>query len=203
MVFHLTAVMCIATAGTDPIVHCLYHGLTLTAASLQGQAGTVQQASVEWTGTLATAGETSLRAQFKVYQPTLFQQLPQASSPAGPSAAWFHDFLSEGELVDRGQLAHSGSKFYATRNHQFLLKTITRSERKFLSGPVLQRYVDYFVQESESLLVRFIGLYRLRWRLQGKRGWDVAYMVVMKNGAASIDMSIFDFKAFGLVGLKI
>ena len=54
----------------------------------------------------------------------------------------------------------SGSFFFYTDDHKYLLKSIRRSEFKVLLKK-LKQYYEYILENPESLLPRYYGLHRI------------------------------------------
>ena len=69
--------------------------------------------------------------------------------------------------------------FYYTKDKNYLIKTIPLREfDKFKS--VLKDYFTHMKSNPESLISRFFGLHRVRWKDgQGKK--QIRYLVIMNN----------------------
>lgn len=63
------------------------------------------------------------------------------------------------ELCSSGQ---SGSLFYYTKDRNYLLKTLP--EREFVSlRSILKNYLDHLIENSDSLIAKFFGMFKLEW----------------------------------------
>jgi 1-phosphatidylinositol-4-phosphate 5-kinase len=77
------------------------------------------------------------------------------------------------ELVSPGK---SGSFFYISLDYKFVIKTITEGEAEtFLA--MLRNYYQHCMQNPNTLLCKFFGLYMVQPRGVGKE----MYFVVMEN----------------------
>nr|CAB3264892.1 phosphatidylinositol 4-phosphate 5-kinase-like protein 1 [Phallusia mammillata] len=55
----------------------------------------------------------------------------------------------------------SGQSFFLTRNQQFMIKTIAKSEVDFFMR-ILDKYIQHFESFPHSLLVKFVGMYSIQ-----------------------------------------
>ncbi|CAK51418.1 phosphatidylinositol-4-phosphate 5-kinase. phosphatidylinositol-4-phosphate 5-kinase [Eimeria tenella] len=89
------------------------------------------------------------------------------------------------ELVSEGK---SGAVFYYTADGKFIIKTVSREAAKGLRR-ILPAYVAHFVENSESLLSRFLGLHAIKHifpshgklSAAGNRMRHKTYFLVMEN----------------------
>ena len=64
-----------------------------------------------------------------------------------------------------GSSGKSGALFYYTKDRKYMLKSISEREFKILINPkVLKDFLIHTDSNPESLLVRFVGAYKLEWR---------------------------------------
>lgn len=70
----------------------------------------------------------------------------------------------------------SGSFFYFTHDHRYVIKTVNTEERKFLCK-IASSYYDYIKNNPDSLIVRLYGLYQVQL------AWEQKYIsvIVMEN----------------------
>jgi len=79
------------------------------------------------------------------------------------------------ELESTGQ---SGSLFVYTKDKSYMMKTIP--EREFDSLlQILPNYYQMIKNNPQSLITRFYGLHRLRWKDKNEK--QTLYLVVMQN----------------------
>ncbi|CAI2385000.1 unnamed protein product [Moneuplotes crassus] len=88
---------------------------------------------------------------------------------------WTNDFKTFTSLVSSGK---SGSLFYYSMDGKFMLKTIARDEfYKLLS--TLKKYHDHLCKYPESLLTRYYGLYKIKYKESGIKREQ--YIIIMNN----------------------
>ena len=64
-----------------------------------------------------------------------------------------------------GSSGKSGALFYFTKDKKYILKSISHREFKILIGQkFLKDYHRFMSTNSESLMTRFFGAYRFRYR---------------------------------------
>ena len=85
-------------------------------------------------------------------------------------------------ILEKFTEGKSGSFFYFTQDHRYIIKTVSAGEEKFLRNFVRQ-YYQYMKDNPESLIVRFYGLYQVQL------AWEQKYIsvVVMENIFYSIE----------------
>eukprot|EP01103_Thecamoeba_quadrilineata_P000568 TRINITY_DN10495_c0_g1_i1.p1 TRINITY_DN10495_c0_g1~~TRINITY_DN10495_c0_g1_i1.p1 ORF type:complete len:748 (+),score=170.98 TRINITY_DN10495_c0_g1_i1:11-2254(+) len=95
-------------------------------------------------------------------------------------------FLNElcfSPLTELGFSGKSGSLLYQSKTGTFILKTISKQESQFLRE-FLPGYIEHFNTKTPSLLVQFLGHYRI---FGGGLTEDDLYFLVMKNGLSTIN----------------
>jgi 1-phosphatidylinositol-4-phosphate 5-kinase len=55
----------------------------------------------------------------------------------------------------------SGSFFFFSHDHKFIIKTITNSELQTMLGKFMQNYHEHCLSHPESLLTRIYGIYSI------------------------------------------
>ena len=70
------------------------------------------------------------------------------------------DIESSG-MLEKFTEGKSGSFFYFTRDFKYIIKTVTDEEEKFLQK-IAYRYYDHMKNNPNSLIVRFLGLHKVR-----------------------------------------
>ena len=70
------------------------------------------------------------------------------------------DIESSG-MLEKFTEGKSGSFFYFTRDFKYIIKTVTEEEEKFLQR-IAYRYYDHMKNNPNSLIVRFLGLHKVR-----------------------------------------
>lgn len=75
----------------------------------------------------------------------------------------------------------SGSFFYYTSDGRFLLKTMTRTEFKFLKK-ILRKYYEYILDNPRTLITKFFGLHKIWPKTKRKRDrGSKFYFLIMEN----------------------
>eukprot|EP00756_Hemistasia_phaeocysticola_P055036 Hpha_TRINITY_DN30954_c0_g1::TRINITY_DN30954_c0_g1_i1::g.112237::m.112237/K00889/PIP5K; 1-phosphatidylinositol-4-phosphate 5-kinase len=114
---------------------------------------------------------------FVDFAPLVFHSLRLANGvDTAVYRAIFTSFDDEGMIEKFSDGGRSGSFFYFTADREYIVKTVTREERRVLLG-MLDDYLTHLVQNPDSLIVRFYGLHGLRM-YRGARQFD---FVVMEN----------------------
>ena len=70
------------------------------------------------------------------------------------------DIESSG-MLEKFTEGKSGSFFYFTRDFKYIIKTVTDAEERFLQR-IAYRYYDHMKNNPNSLIVRFLGLHKVR-----------------------------------------
>ena len=81
------------------------------------------------------------------------------------------------ELVSCGK---SGSFFYYSSDGRFTLKTIHRSEFHFLRS-ILKNYYEYICNNPQTLIIKFFGLHKMRFKFSESMNWKKVYIIIMSN----------------------
>ncbi|KAJ1551686.1 Phosphatidylinositol-4-phosphate 5-kinase, partial [Cladochytrium tenue] len=76
-------------------------------------------------------------------------------------------------LSERGSPGKSGSFFYYSQDYRFIIKTIHRSEHRFLRR-ILRNYYEHVLRNPDTLLTRVLGMHRVK--LPGNR--KIAFVVM-------------------------
>ena len=141
--------------------------------------------------------------RFMDYAPFVFRSLRHADGitaekflrSVGPEQLMGNLLLGNiSSLAQQSSEGKSGSFFYYTADGQFLLKTISRNEKRRLKA-MLPDYFAYLQKEPYSLLLRFYGLHSLREKRKRRSGPPL-YFVVMGNVFGDFDIS----KSYDLKG---
>ena len=101
-----------------------------------------------------------------------------------------------------GSSGKSGALFYYTKDRKYMLKSISGREFAQLVGKkVLESFLVHFDANPESLLIRFFGAYKLRWKDPSVKKCGLhtpettSYIVVMNNVFEHFDIGLrFDMK---------
>ena len=90
-------------------------------------------------------------------------------------------------LAEQSTEGKGGAFFYYTADGRFMIKTVTKEEKRLLKG-MLKEYYEYLSKNKDSFIVRFYGLHGLRLKRdpllfqQGKyRKDEKIFFVVMGN----------------------
>lgn len=111
--------------------------------------------------------------KFKDYAPWVFRDLREhfLLDPADYLVSLTAKYI----LSELGSPGKSGSFFYFSRDYRFIIKTIHRSEHKFLRK-ILRQYHDHVKSNPHTLISRFYGLHRVKL----PRGRKI-HFVIMNN----------------------
>lgn len=96
------------------------------------------------------------RTSCKIYRPAQFQKLrslyfsKSKSNADDADAVYQNAFAQDVPLIARGQLKHSGSRFFLTENRQFIVKTVSQRQVHFLLD-ILDHYEKYLNSENGML----------------------------------------------------
>eukprot|EP01064_Diplonema_japonicum_P030887 TRINITY_DN5365_c4_g1_i1.p1 TRINITY_DN5365_c4_g1~~TRINITY_DN5365_c4_g1_i1.p1 ORF type:complete len:795 (+),score=148.60 TRINITY_DN5365_c4_g1_i1:28-2385(+) len=120
----------------------------------------------------------SVRFTFYDYAPKVFHSIRIGT---GMTPDTYHSIFSFTDIDDRmmekfSDGGSSGSFFYFTPGKEFIVKTVTQAEAKLLKS-FLPDYYDHLSQNTDTLIVRFYGLYAIKMH----RGARVTHFVVMDN----------------------
>ncbi|KAG9394771.1 Phosphatidylinositol-4-phosphate 5-Kinase [Carpediemonas membranifera] len=124
-------------------------------------------------GGLRTPAHKSTSFKFKDYAPKVFRAL---RNRFGVDAAdYMLSICGESSLLGLPSPGKSGSAFFSSHDHTYMIKTMTKSESKFLRS-ILPEYYAHFVRHPHTLITRYFGLHRVNPRHQSK-----VHIVVMNN----------------------
>jgi len=111
--------------------------------------------------------------KFKDYAPWVFRHL-RALFRLDP-ADYLMSLTGKYILSELGSPGKSGSFFYFSRDYKYIIKTIHRSEHKFLRK-ILKDYYQHVTDNPNTLLSQFYGLHRVKMPY-GKK----IHFVIMNN----------------------
>lgn len=69
--------------------------------------------------------------------------------------------IDSSPMLEKFTEGKSGSFFYFTRDYRFIVKTVNKSEEKFLCK-IAYQYYKYMGENEDTLLARFFGLHKVR-----------------------------------------
>lgn len=101
---------------------------------------------------------------FKAYFPAVFAVVRNSCQIT--DQLYHESFATIDKMVRYGQLANSGSSFYYSPCNRWIIKTIPYGQVRFFLS-LLPSYADYLAAESESKILRILGVYRIKWRAAG------------------------------------
>jgi 1-phosphatidylinositol-4-phosphate 5-kinase len=87
------------------------------------------------------------------------------------------NFLSFQELCSTGK---SGSFFYYTSDSKYMLKTVSKEEFHFLRS-ILKEYFFHLSKFPHTLITRFLGLHKIKYRKSYNDTQQRVYFLVMCN----------------------
>lgn len=99
----------------------------------------------------------------------------------GPDAMF--SSLMKGDLTTMSELTSagkSGSFFYFTVDGKFTLKTIHKSEFNFLKI-LLPSYHKHLCENPNTLIIRFYGLHKIKYRMKNDITFKTVYFIIMSN----------------------
>ena len=106
------------------------------------------------------------------------------------------DIESSG-MLEKFTEGKSGSFFYFTRDFKYIIKTVTDEEEKFLQK-IAYRYYDHMKNNPNSLIVRFLGLHKVRLAREQR----FITVIVMENIFHNIDQMKM-YETYDLKGSRI
>ena len=124
-------------------------------------------------GSPLTPGHSAENFKFKDHAPFAFRHLREHFGV--DTQEYMVSICGEHSLRELGTPGKSGAVFYLTEDGQFLIKTVSKKESKFLRQ-ILPNYYHYVMRCEDTLIPRFFGLIRIKTRL----GRNIR-MVVMNN----------------------
>jgi len=99
----------------------------------------------------------------------------------GPDAMF--SSLMRGDLTTMSELTSagkSGSFFYYTVDGKFTLKTIHKSEFNFIKS-ILPHYHEYLTSMPNTLIIRYYGLHKIKYRMRHAMTYKTIYFIIMSN----------------------
>ncbi|KAL3937773.1 MAG: hypothetical protein SGBAC_007188 [Bacillariaceae sp.] len=140
-------------------------------------------------------GLDSKSFEFKEYAPQVFLKL---RNHWGISQADFIQSLASEELyLDFQSNSKSGQFFFFSDDKFFMIKTLTPQECVWLQE-CLEKYYKHNMKYAETLLVKFVGMYRIKVpRRKSRRGYRKTHFVVMRS---TFDTVLPMHKKFDLKG---
>ena len=113
------------------------------------------------------------------------------------NAIWANTQENVYQLSSSGK---SGALFYYTKDKNYMLKSISKREFQSLLR-ILKDYLNFLDSHPDSLLVKFFGAYKLRWKSPEDtkcfcmKMQTTSYIVVMDNIFKNFDVGLrFDLK---------
>lgn len=194
-----------ATAGIlESIQDGTRHQL-LNLHNLTGPIGHPQQSSQSYsekkrlsTNIIMESGQEDMRYYEKLgftdYAPSVFQAIRQLC--AIDEASYRQSFQDGQELVERNSEGKSGMIFYFTKDHRYVVKTMTKEEHTFLLD-ILPSYHRYIEEYPDTFLCRFLGCHSLQLPF----GWNKMFFVVMENIIATPPGTLEPHERYDLKGI--
>ena len=123
------------------------------------------------------------RSEFSIscveFAPTIFKYLRQLDSLKEDcivnSILPVNNKIGINETEGRG-----GSFFINTDDHEYILKTITFEEMEIMRNLVLNKMVNHFYNNTDSIICRIYGVYKISMHT-GLFNGDEIYFILMKN----------------------
>mmetsp|Transcript_29398 Transcript_29398/g.70690 ORF Transcript_29398/g.70690 Transcript_29398/m.70690 type:complete len:473 (-) Transcript_29398:407-1825(-) len=136
--------------------------------------------------------------EFKEYAPEVFLKL---RNHWGISQADYIQSLASEELyLDFQSNSKSGQFFFFSDDKFFMIKTLTPQECIWLQE-CLEKYYNHNMKYEATLLVKFVGLYRIKVpRRKSRRGYRKTHFVVMRS---TFDTVLPMHKKFDLKGSHV
>jgi len=136
--------------------------------------------------------------EYKEYAPQVFLKL---RNHWGISQADYMQSLASEELyLDFQSNSKSGQFFFFSDDKFFMIKTLTAQECVWLQQ-CLEKYYKHNMKYEDTLLVKFMGLYRIKVpRRKSKRGYRKTHFVVMRS---TFDTVLPMHKKFDLKGSHV
>ena len=134
--------------------------------------------------------------EFKEYAPTIFLKL--RNSWGITQADYMNSLVSEEMYLDFQSNSKSGQFFFFSDDKTFMIKTLTSQEARWLKG-CLSRYYHHFMEHPDSLLAKFVGMYRVKVASRRPRRRRVHFIVMRSTFDTVLPMH----KKFDLKGSRI
>lgn len=149
---------------------------TATDETEEESEGNISKSSSLFFGGKALASNTF---EYKEYAPQVFLKL---RNHWGISQADYMQSLASEELyLDFQSNSKSGQFFFFSDDKFFMIKTLTAQECQWLQD-CLEKYYKHNMRYEDTLLVKFMGLYRIKVpRRKSKRGYRKTHFVIMRS----------------------
>ena len=110
-------------------------------------------------GSLLTPAHRMRDFKFKDYSPVVYKKIREcfAINPADYLLCVCGNF----QYLEFISNSKSGQFFFYTHDRQFMIKTVSQGECKFLQD-ILPAYYEYIVRNPHTLLTRFFGMHRVK-----------------------------------------
>lgn len=112
--------------------------------------------------------------KFKDYAPWVFRHLRQIFKQH--PADYMMSLCDKYVLTEQGSQGKSGSFFYFSQDYKYIIKTIKKSEAKFLVK-ILPEYYKHVKENPNTLISQYYGLHRVKLSSYGRN----IYFVIMNN----------------------
>lgn len=116
--------------------------------------------------------------KFKDYSPWVFRSLRETFKI--DAADYLVSLTGKYALSEIGSPGKSGSFFYYSQDFRYIIKTIRKSEHKFLRS-ILRPYYKHMKSHPNSLLSRFYGLHRVHFKDGSRKRSRKIHFVVLGN----------------------
>jgi 1-phosphatidylinositol-4-phosphate 5-kinase len=133
--------------------------------------------------------------EFKEYAPDVFLKLRHHFGIS--QEAYMKSLASEDLYLDFQTNSKSGQFFFFSDDRFFMIKTLTQQEVLWLMN-CLSQYYEHFIAYPKTMLVKFMGLYRVK--VPRKRKMRKVHFVVMRS---TFDTALPMHKKFDLKGSQI
>lgn len=97
--------------------------------------------------------------KFKSYAPKIFHRLREFFDIS--AAAYMDSVCGDYNFIEFISNSKSGQFFFYSHDGQYMLKTQTKEENKFMIR-ILPHYYQYLTENPNSLLVRILGMHRIK-----------------------------------------
>ncbi len=110
------------------------------------------------TGSSKTPAHKARDFRFKDYHPQVFRNIREHF---GIDAAEYTMTVTDNQYLEFISNSKSGQFFFYTHNKQFMIKTMSKEECKFLRR-ILPDYYNYVSKNPNTLLTRYYGIHRVK-----------------------------------------
>lgn len=109
-------------------------------------------------GSKETPAHKARDFKFKDYHPQVFRHLRERW---GIDPVEYMSTVTDNHYLEFISNSKSGQFFFFTHDKQFMIKTMSKEECKFLRQ-ILRQYYSYVMNNKDSLLTRFFGIHRVK-----------------------------------------